>query len=228
MSDLPVHIGFILDGNRRWAKENNLTVLKGHRKGFETLKKISRAVFDKDIKYMTVYAFSSDNWNRSTTEVNYLMKLFLNVVENELDEIIDRNVRLLFIGSREKLSTRLVGAIDNAENKSASNTAGTMVVCINYGGTQEIVDAAKKLAESGLAINDYSVEELNKHMYHPEIPQLDLIIRSSGEMRLSNFMLWRSIYAELYFTDVMWPDFSKDDLELALSEYTRRNRRFGK
>jgi undecaprenyl diphosphate synthase len=225
---VPQHLGLILDGNRRWARAKGLPTLEGHRAGYENLKTIGLAGLERGIKFVSAYCFSTENWNRSKEEVDYLMRLLLWVAKHEVEAFHKENVRIRFLGSREKLSAKILKAIDEAEAKTAGNTRGTLALCINYGGHQELVDATRALIEKGIKAAEVTAENIAEHLYGPEIPPLDLIIRTSGEQRLSNFMLWRAAYSELYFTDVHWPDFDEGQLDIALGDYASRQRRFGK
>ncbi len=224
---IPAHLGLIIDGNRRWAKANGVPQLEGHRKGYENLKIIGRAALKKGVKYVSVYAFSTENWDRSKDEVDYLMKLLIWVAKHEVNELHKNNIKVKFLGSEEKLKPNVLRAIRSAEEKTKNNTAGTLALCINYGGHQEIVDATKKIVASGASTELVTKQLIEQNLYSPEIPPVDLLIRTSGEQRLSNFMLWRAAYSELYFVKKHWPDFNEQDLNAALEEYTRRERRFG-
>lgn len=224
---IPNHLGLILDGNRRWAKAQGLPTFDGHRKGYENLKTISLAAFERGVSFVSAYVFSTENWNRSKEEVNYLMKLLIWVAKNELKELDKKNIRIRFIGSRDRLSQSVIKAIDGAEAKTRDNTGGNLLLCLNYGGHQEIVDAVNNIITQ--KINEpVSVEEFAQQLYAPDVPPVDLIVRTSGEQRLSNFMLWRAAYSELLFVDKHWPDFSAIDLDEALANYAIRQRRFGK
>lgn len=216
---VPKHIGIIPDGNRRWAKAAGKPSLEGHRRGLEVAKEVCLAALDRGVEFFTMYAFSTENWNRAAEEVGYLMKLFENLLVRELDELDQKGVRFRLIGSRHGLPTSLVKAINAAEARTAGNTRGTMGLCLNYGGEQELEEAAAAAASQG--------GSLRSHLYAPDIPDLDLIIRTSGEERTSGFMLARSAYAELEFIDKNWPEFTVADLEAALNEYASRQRRFG-
>ena len=224
---VPHHLGIILDGNRRWAKHNNLPSLEGHRRGVETIRVVARAAFDRGVVELSVFLFSTENWRRAEDEVGYLMDLFHHFLTKEFEEFAERNVRLRFAGQRSGLSPKLVKAIDELEARTADFSAGTLIICINYGGHQEIADAAADLVRSGVAADDITPALLTEHMYVPDVPPLDLIIRTSGEQRLSGFMLWRSDYAELAFVDQHWPAFTVSDLDLILEDYANRQRRFG-
>lgn len=224
---IPTHLGIILDGNRRWATAQGLPTLEGHRKGYENLKTISLAAFERGIPFVSAYVFSTENWNRSREEVNYLMKLLIWVAKNELAELDKKNIRVRFTGSRDRLDKNVIKAIDAAQSKTAGNNGGTLVLCLNYGGQQEIVDAVNTIITQKLT-KPVSVDEFAEYLYTPDVPAVDLIVRTSGEQRLSNFMLWRAAYSELLFVDKHWPDFTTNDLDAVLKNYANRQRRFGK
>ena len=212
---VPYHLGIIPDGNR-------------HRRGLAVSREIALAAFDRGVKVFTMYVFSTENWRRTEDEVGYLMDIFYGFVTREYRQLEDRHVRFRFAGSRDRLSSRLLKAIDELELRTAEMTAGTVVMCLNYGGHQEIADAAASIVRSGVAAEAVTPELVDQHMYVPEVPGIDLIIRTSNEQRLSGFMLWRSDYAELAFIDTYWPAFEVSDLEAALAQYADRQRRFGK
>ncbi len=224
---LPAHIGFIMDGNRRWAREQNLPTLKGHYQGAQALKATALSAINAGIKYVSVYAFSTENWNRPKSEVSYLMKLIIKFVDEYTDELEENEVRLVHMGSREGLPKNVLQAIDKAVKKTERFDRGTIALCINYGGHQEIVDAAKKLLRQNIDPKRLSVREFERALYMPEIPPVDLVVRTSGEYRTSGFMLWRAAYAEYVFIDKYWPDFTKQDLKMVLLYYAKRQRRFG-
>lgn len=224
---VPKHLGLILDGNRRWAKTQGLPTLEGHRKGYENLKTISLAAFERGVSFVSAYVFSTENWNRSKEEVDYLMKLLIWVAKNELKELHKKNIRIRFIGSRERLGQDVIKAVDAAEAKTRDNTGGELLLCLNYGGHQEIVDAVNKIITQKVT-QPLSVSDFADQLYAPDVPPVDLIVRTSGEQRLSNFMLWRAAYSELLFVDKHWPDFAPADLDEALENYANRQRRFGK
>lgn len=225
---IPVHLGVILDGNRRWAKARGLSSLEGHNKGYQTLKDMTKYAFDKGIKYVTAYIFSTENWARSKTEVKYLMGIALRAVTKDLAEMDKENIKVVWLGSPHLLSDKLVKAIKRAEAATKHNTRGTLCLCFNYGGHQEIVDAVKKIVASKTPVNEISHETISGSLYAPEIPPVDLIMRTSGERRISGFMLYRAAYSELYFTSEHWPEFEESDLDKALKDYGDRQRRFGK
>lgn len=224
---IPNHVGYIVDGNRRWATEHSLPSYEGHLAGYNTLQEVIEATFDRGVKFISAYVFSTENWKRSKKEVEKFMGLVLRSFTSDLHIFEEGNIRLLVMGSRENIKDSLVKAIDKAEKKTAKNTGGTFAVCFNYGGQQEIVDATKKIVESGVKSDDITVDLLNNNLYHPEIPPLDLMVRTSGEMRISNFMLWRIAYSEIMFIDKLWPDLTKDDINRVFDQYSKRARRFG-
>ncbi len=221
------HLGIILDGNRRWARLNNLGVSQGHKKGYETLKQIAKAAFERGITYVSAFMFSTENWSRSKPEVNYLMRLLLWVSKHELDELNQEGIQVRFLGSADRLSKPVVEAIRRIEEMTKHNTKGTMLLCFNYGGQQEIADACQKIIESGSEKPQITPEKIEQNLYSPDVPPIDLIIRTSGEQRLSNFMLWRAAYSEFIFFKTYWPAFTVEMLDRALHEYSLRQRRFG-
>jgi undecaprenyl diphosphate synthase len=224
---VPAHLGLILDGNRRWAKEHGLKPFEGHRRGYLRLKKVAEAAFNHGVQYVSAFVFSTENWNRSHEEVVYLMDLLYWVSTHELNKLHKNNVRVIFIGSTLRLEPRILMAIEAGEKKTAHNTGGTLVLCLNYGGQQELADAAAKLIRAGVKPEDVTPELIAKNLYDPSLPPIDLIIRTSGEQRLSGFMLWSAAYAELKFVLKYWPAFTVKDLEDALKDYAVRQRRFG-
>ncbi len=220
------HLGLILDGNRRWAKANGRPALEGHKQGAETFRTISMAAFDRGIKYVSAYVFSAENWSRTEEEVSYLMKLLLKAIEKYLREFNKKGIKIVVLGRKNGLSDDINGALERTEEKTKSNTRGTLALCFNYGGQQEIIDAANQaISDKKLTLTP---EILEQHLYSPEVPNVDLIIRTSGEQRTSGFMLWRAAYAEILFVDKLWPDFNVKDLDEALAVYNSRQRRFGK
>lgn len=224
---LPQHIGYIVDGNRRWAKEHGIPAYEGHLAGYNAIQDVALATFDAGVAYMSAYIFSTENWKRSEEEVSKLMGLVLKLLTSDLHIFDENNIKLKILGSRERVSDKILKAIDEAEERTASNTRGTLAICFNYGGQQEIVDACKKIVQSGMAAETITSEVIAEQLYAPEVPPLDLLVRSSGEQRLSNFMLWRAAYSELLFLDKLWPDMTKEDVTAILKEYSRRDRRIG-
>ncbi|MDB5181726.1 MAG: diphosphate synthase [Candidatus Saccharibacteria bacterium] len=227
-STVPRHLGLILDGNRRWAREHGLTVMEGHQKGYANLKTITDYAFDQGIEYVSAYVFSTENWNRSRDEVKNLMKLLLWVLKHELENFSKHGIRVRTLGSKFRLGKALVKAIHEAEEKTKDNHRGTLLLCLNYGGQQEIVDAMKQIVANGTPEEEITADLISQHLYAPGVPPVDLIIRTSGEQRLSNFMLWEGAYSELMFTNTNWPDFTSEELQGMLVEYSLRNRRLGK
>ena len=221
----PVHLGLIVDGNRRWAKLNGLPTLEGHKAGYRNLLTIAEAAFTQGVKYLSVYAFSTENWNRSQQEVAYLMGLITQIFRQDVAKLKDKGIRLRWMGSESGLESRLIQQIRAAEAETAPGKAGQLLLCFNYGGRAEIAQALSALASSG---EEVSEQTIGKYLYSPDVPDADLIIRTSGEQRLSNFMLWRAAYAEFAFTERLWPDFSVDDLRTCLDDYKTRQRRYGK
>lgn len=224
---VPRHVGIIPDGNRRWAKLNGKSSLQGHRKGLDTAKKIAIAAFDEGVQYFTMYAFSAENWKRTQDEVGYLMELFFNMVVNEFDELEKRGVRFQLLGYREGLPKRVVEAMQDAEDRTRNYTNGTLCLALNYGGEQELVEAMKQIIASGVKPEEVTPHMIEANLYGENIPPVDMVIRTSSEHRFSGFMLWRSAYAEYFFINKLWPDYTADDLRSALAEYSRRQRRFG-
>jgi undecaprenyl diphosphate synthase len=210
-----------MDGNARWARERGLPVLEGHRQGARALKQTVRNAVKLDVEELTVYAFSTENWTRPRAEVEGLMAMFAELIETETPELDEEGVRMRFIGRRDGVSQTLRERMEWAERVTGDNTRMTLFVAFNYGGRAEIVDAARRF-EGG------DEEDFAKLLYAPEMNDPDLLIRTSGEHRLSNYLLWQSAYSELYFTEVLWPDFSRGDFEGALAEYDARQRRFGR
>lgn len=224
---VPQHIGLILDGNRRWARERHLPVIEGHRQGFRTLKKIVRSALRHGVRYVSAYVFSTENWKRDRDEVRQLMKLFLWIAKHEAKELDADGIRLRVIGSKLRLGHALARAIHEAEELTKDNDRGTLLLCLDYGGQQEIVDAVKRIAEIGYEPDDITPELIGKFLYAPDVPPPDLIIRASGEQRLSNFMLWEASYSELAFSKKYWPEFDETALQSALEKYAKTHRRFG-
>jgi len=227
-TSVPVHLGLILDGNRRWARARGLPDTEGHREGVETLRKIVRAGFSHGVHYISAYVFSTENWKRTKSEVKFLISLALRFLDNDLDQLHKDGIRVVIIGSRFGLSKKVVNAIDKAEQRTKDNQGGVLALCLNYGGHEELVAAVKKILRARIQADQLDEATIAEYLYHPEVPPLDMIIRTSGEQRLSNFMLWRSEYAELKFVDKNWPDFSPADLDEALADYAQRERRLGK
>lgn len=226
-ADIPRHIGYIVDGNRRWAKAHGLPAYEGHMAGYAVIQDVAQATFEAGVEYVSAYIFSTENWKRSQDEVRKLMEIALKLFRSDLHLLIENDIKVKVLGSREGVSDKIVKAIDEAEARTAEGTRGTLAVCFNYGGQLEIADAFRNIAEAGVPPADITPEVIAAHLYAPEVPPVDIIVRTGGEMRLSNFMLWRAAYSEFHFIDKPWPDMTKDDVEAILKEYSQRNRRFG-
>ena len=224
---IPRHVGIIMDGNRRWAKARGLQPWHGHGEGQEALHRTARYMFQHGVTYMTVYAFSTENWKRSQEEVGYLMRHVSLAVKQYTSEFEREGTRVVFLGARGNLPKSVRKAIDEAAARTERNTHATLGVCFNYGGQLEVADAVRNILRAGVTPEQVTPELIAQHVYAPELPPIDLVIRTGGEERLSNFMLWRAAYAELYFTDILWPDFDEAASQAALDEYARRQRRFG-
>lgn len=222
------HIAIIMDGNRRWAKEKHLPSAMGHQKGVDSLRSTMR-LFDRfGIKYLTVYAFSTENWNRKKEEVEFLMGLLAKTLLNELDDMHKENIRIRFLGDLTKLSKNLVDIVKNAENKTKDNTGVNLNIAFNYGSRDEITNALKAIVQEGLKSEDITEDTISNHLYTKDIPDPDLLIRTGGEKRISNYLLWQLAYSEIYVTDAYWPEFDENELSKAIVEFEHRNRRFGK
>ncbi len=224
---IPKHLGIILDGNRRWAKEHNLPSFEGHRRGFENIKTVASHAFDSGLKVMSVFAFSTENWKRSSEEVGYLMDLFKMVATKELKFLTEKNIKLKISGDMSAFDSELQASLEKALAETSKNTNGIFNICLNYGGREEIVQAVKTIVKQGIKAEEINQDLIQKYLYTADLPDPDLIIRTSGEQRLSGFLTWQSIYSELYFVNKHWPEFSKDDLDQALIAYAQRSRRFG-
>jgi len=228
MQNYPSHIAIIMDGNGRWAENKNMPRTYGHKKGVETLKEIVKAFIEFEIPSLTVYAFSTENWKRPPKEVKYLMSLFSKTIENEAEELNQQDVKINIIGRRNDLDEKILKNIEWIEKLTENNKRLELNIAFNYGGRAEIIDAVKNIiADSNIDIKDINQELINDNLYNPNISNIEYIIRTGGDKRISNFLLWESAYAELYFTDTYWPEFSKGDLKKALEEFTNRKRKFG-
>ena len=223
---IPQHIAIIMDGNGRWAKKRGLPRVEGHRRGAESLREIVKACNELGVKYLTVYAFSTENWARPKEEVKFLMNLFLEAINTEVEKLHKNNVRIRFFGRLGEFSDQLQEKMNWAMELTKNDTAGNLNVMVNYGGRAEIVDAFNKLRDEGRGTIDE--EAVSQNLYTAGMPDPDLLIRTANEMRVSNFLLWQIAYAEIYVTDVYWPDFKKPQLLKAIEEYGKRERRFGK
>lgn len=224
----PRHIGYILDGNRRWAKKHGLPTYEGHLAGYNALKEVVDATADAGVEYISFYTFSTENWNRAESEVRGIMKLIRRLFKSDIKELVKKGYKLVVLGGRENLPDDICKLIDDAEAASAPNSRATLAMCFNYGGQQEIVRAAQRIAAEGIDPADIDEKEFARFLDHPDIPPCDLIVRTSGEQRLSNFMLWRSAYSEFLFLEKFWPDMRSEDVAGIIEEYNQRQRRYGK
>ena len=227
---IPTHIGMIVDGNGRWAQQRGLSRSVGHREGFTRLKNICIYAQEIGVKYLSLYVFSTEIFKRAKPEVDFLMNLFVSMFHTEFQEIMDRGAKIVFSGRREPLPKKVLKAMDEMAEKSKNNTGTVLNFCINYGGQTEILDMTKKIAqevlEGKLTIDDITLDTLHDHLYQ-DLPPLDFVIQTSGELRLSNFMLYQASYAEFYFPKIYFPDFTEHDFDAAIVEFNKRNRRFG-
>ena len=226
------HIAIIMDGNGRWAKKRGLPRSVGHKKGAETVKEITRAAGEMGVKYLTLYAFSTENWQRPAEEVETLMGLLREYLKSDLKELQENGVRIIFIGERSMLPADIVEAMRKLENETADNDKMTLCVALSYGSRQEILQAAQKIAvlakRGDITPEDIDAKMFSGLLYTKDIPDPDLVIRTSGEQRVSNYLLWQIAYAEFYFTDVLWPDFDRKCLEDIIRDFNARERRYGK
>ncbi len=222
---IPAHVGIIMDGNGRWANARGKNRSFGHREGSKNVDRIVTHAFSSGVYALTLYAFSSENWARPQEEVDALMKLLVTYFKKFIKKVVKNNVRLVVIGGRDRLSPELIDVITQGEEVSKSNTGNVLAIAVNYGGRQEIVSAVNKLISEGKAVTDDAISE---NLYTASFGEPDLIIRTGGEYRLSNFLLYQGAYSELYFTDVLWPDFSEEDFDRAIVSFSERKRRFGK
>lgn len=227
---IPNHVGIIMDGNGRWAQKRGLARSLGHKAGADNLLSLCKHISKVGVKYLSLYAFSTENFKREAGEVNYLMNLFIELFNSKLKELSDNNVKVIFSGRRDPLPEKVLKAMDEVVTYSEKNTGLILNICINYGGRAEIVDMTKKLCElykdNRITLDDIDYDFVNKNLYH-ELPDVDLVIRTSGELRISNFMLYQSSYAEYYFPETLFPDFNEEEFDKAILEFNKRNRRFG-
>lgn len=229
--NIPEHVAIIMDGNGRWAKERGLDRIEGHKKGIETTRNIVRAAADLKIKYLTIFAFSIENWRRPETEINALMGILNSSILEELPELIKNDIKISIIGRRDNLSPETRKNIDYAVGKTKNNSGMNLIIALNYSSRAEIIDAIheiiKEVANNKYELTNINEELFSRHLYTKFVPDPDLLIRTSGEMRISNFLLWQIAYTEIYVTPTLWPDFKVSDFYHAISEYQKRERRFG-
>ena len=230
-NNIPTHVAIIMDGNRRWARKRNIDYRLGHKEGAKTLEKIVRYAKKVGIKYITVYAFSTENWKRTSEEVSALMLLLKTYLDDYGKRADTENIKVKVLGDISALAPGLQKSIKKCEERTKDNDGILFCICINYGGRDEIVHAVKKIAQDvkdgKIGIDDINEKLMNNYLYTKEIPDPDLIIRTSGELRTSGFLTWQSVYSEYLFMDKYWPDFSEDDIDFAIKEYQKRNRKFG-
>ena len=223
---IPNHVAIIVDGNGRWAKNRNLPRMKGHDAGLKTIKKISTYILSRGVKVLSLYVFSTENFKRESEEVNHLMDLFVLMFKKEKNFFLKNNIKVVFSGRDEPLPDKVIKARDELSDLTKNNTGGILNICLNYGGRAEIVDATKKIIKDGIKKEDITEELFEKYLYQ-DLPPVDLMIRTSGELRLSNYLLWQNAYAEFYFPNILFPDFKEADFEDAILAYNKRDRRFG-
>ena len=224
---IPQHVGYILDGNRRWARQHSIPEFDGHMAGYSALTDVIQATFESGVKYVSIYAFSTENWKRDSKEVSNLMRLSLHAFSHDLKRMLKNRIRVQFLGTRDGLSGKILDVMDKAEEASRLFTEHRLAICFNYGGQLEIVDAARRCMADGLAPDAVTEEAISERLYAPDIPPVDIVVRTSGEQRLSNFMTWRTVYSELLFLEKYWPDMTAEDVQLVIQEYSRRQRRYG-
>ena len=227
MNHVPTHVGYILDGNRRWAKKHGLPTYEGHLAGYNSLKDIIEATADAGVRYISFYTWSTENWSRAEEEVRGIFKLIRRLFKTDIKQLQKEGFHLVVLGSREGLPGDIVAMIEEAEAVSSEGRRATLAMCFNYGGQDEIVRAVNRLRADLSTSEDITPERFEQYLDHPEIPPCDVIVRTSGEQRLSNFMLWRSAYSEFIFLDKLWPEMRAEDVTAILEEYNRRNRRHG-
>ncbi len=227
---LPIHVGIIMDGNGRWAKKRGLSRSIGHKMGAKNLKKLLKHIYKRNIKIVSIYAFSIENFKRDKKEVEYLMDLSIKFFTNELKTFMKEKIKVLFSGRKDNLRVDVINAMNELEENTKNNTKGILNICFNYSGQKEIVDAIKKIAmkinNNEITIDDINEDLVSENMYQV-LPPLDFVIRTSGELRTSNFMIWESSYAEYYFPNTLFPDFNEKEFDIAIEEFRKRNRRFG-
>jgi len=229
---IPIHIAVIMDGNSRWAKNKNLPVAMGHKAGSLAIKTLVRAAAEFGVKYLTIYAFSTENWQRPKEEVGYLMFLLKEYLAKEINDLIKNDVRIIVSGNLENVDDSIVQRINEIAEQTKNNKTICLNVAFDYGSRKEIVDSVKKIAsaieQKKINLSDIDEDLISKNLYQPQVPDPDLLIRTSGDLRLSNFLLWQLAYSELYFTEKFWPDFSKEDLRKAILNFNHRKRNYGK
>lgn len=228
LKHIPIHVGCVMDGNGRWAKSKNLARTQGHAAGEGALFDVIEAALEVGVKWLTVFAFSTENWRRPAEEVKYLLHFNEGILDRRRDELNKKGVRIRFAGRRNwRVPNRTIARMVQAEELTAGNDKLTLTVAFNYGGRAEIVDAVRQIVSKGIPANKIDEKTIAEHLYYPDTPDPDLVIRTSGEYRISNFLLWQLAYSELIFSDVLWPDFNRENFFAAIDEYQRRDRRYG-
>lgn len=228
MSDtIPTHVGIIMDGNRRWAKAQGLPTLKGHQKGYDAFLDVAEHAFEKGVKVLSVFAFSTENWKRTEEEVGYLMRLLRKAVNESYKRLHKKGVRILVSGRIDELPDGLAKDVRRVVEETKDNVKGMLHIALNYGGRPELIDAVKTMLKENLDPETLTEEVFHEYLYNPSVPDMDYLIRTSGEQRTSGFFPWQAAYAEYYFAEKNWPEFGPEDFDLALDEYANRNRRFG-
>lgn len=232
MDKIPLHVAVIMDGNGRWAKRQNLPRVEGHKQGVQAVRKIVELAAKKGVKFLTIYAFSTENWKRPEEEVRFIMNLLVSAIQQYVPELLENNVRLKYMGDFTNLSEEILAAIQDSEIKTRNCNSMQLNVALSYGSRQEITNAVRQIAQK-VSLGQIKPEEINEniiqqHFYLPELPNPDLLIRTSGEYRLSNYLLFQIAYTEIFFTEKCWPEFDEEEFNNALAEYARRERRFGK
>lgn len=224
---IPAHVGLIMDGNRRWARERNIPTLEGHLAGYEKMRQAPDWFFSRGVKILSIFAFSTENWNRSREEVNYLMKLLKKAIDDELEEMNKKGYKILMSGRIDELPGDLPESCLEIVNKTKNNKKGILNICLNYGGRLEIIDVIRKMIKNKVKLEQVHEGMIRKYLYNGDLSDPDVIVRTSGEKRLSGFLLWPGAYSELFFIKKYWPDFEESDVDLILEEYASRKRRFG-
>jgi len=228
VSAFPNHVAIIMDGNGRWATNKGRPRIDGHRFGYKAIHDITRYLGETGkVNYATFFAFSTENWSRPQAEIKGIFSLLGKTINNEASELHKANIRICWMGRSDKLPKSLVGAINNAVELTANNSGMTVSIAFNYGGRQEIADAVQKIVRAGISPDSINENTISQYLYAPDIPNVDLLIRTADEQRISNFLLWQTAYSEFYFTPVLWPDFSREEMDKALLTYSMRKRRFG-
>lgn len=225
--NIPRHVAIILDGNGRWAQQRNMPRTFGHKNGAENVVDIAIHAKKRGVKYLSLYAFSTENWKRPKKEVDYLMKLLIKFVNEKIDQLMEEDCKLNFLGDLSAIPDQTRKAVELALDKTKNNKSLFINIALNYGGRDEIVHAVKNIINDGLKAENIDEEMISNYLYTKDIPDPDLLIRPGGELRISNFLIYQIAYSELYFSDTLWPDFNEDEFDMALEEYSRRNRRFG-